>query len=112
MTIKRYTDGMPLKVGQWINSEGIIRMGFAGAPAQIVEVKPKSVVVLFDRDNGKTRVKMNRMIQFVCDTKEESQALLAASQKHAAVVNDAENELRARMAKTARETIDALMQAN
>lgn len=79
--------GQALAVGQWVNLDTMLLVGFAGRPARVVEVKPKSVVVEEahrSRRTGDVEIdppKIRRLtnITFVSDTMEEAEAMLAAS---------------------------------
>lgn len=85
MTIKKYS-GQDLHVGQWVNLESITRIGFAGTPAKVIDLKPKSILVEAARrlrtgDIDVEQQKTCRLtsVLFVSDTFEEAELMLHAS---------------------------------
>lgn len=87
MTIKKYS-GQDLHVGQWVNLETAVRVGFAGNPAKILELKPQSIVVEPVRrtlsggvDVEQKRIYRLKSISFVCDTFDEAEAVRNASRE-------------------------------
>jgi uncharacterized protein YlxP (DUF503 family) len=86
MATQRY-DGQPLAVGQWVNLDTMLRIGFAGRPARVLEVKPKSVIVeeahrikrTGEVDAAPLSSRRLTSITFVSDTMEEAEAVLDAS---------------------------------
>lgn len=80
MTIRKYTDGMELKPGMYVNCEGVMRNTFAGRARRIVSVTPKAIqTVACGLDLGDKSTKLKRLIQWVCDTEEEATAMAMVS---------------------------------
>lgn len=100
MTIRKYTEGMELKPGMYVNCEGPIRHTFAGKARRIVSVTPKAMqTVVCGREDYGQEQKLKRLVLWVCDTEEEAKAMEDAScemMKRAFVM---EQELTSQIAK-------------
>lgn len=95
--------GQPIAIGQWVNLDTLLVVGFAGNPAQVVEVKAKSVVVqeahrlkfgVVEMDNP--RVRRLNSVRFVCDTLAQAEAIRAASWSFIERELEIERELKAK----------------
>ena len=79
MTIHKYTNSVELKVGQWINCEGLLYGSFASRPSIIREIKKASIVTerchrIRNSSDIEWEPKTYRKtsIRYVCNTEEEA----------------------------------------
>lgn len=85
MSIKKYTPGMAIQVGQWVTLDSYLRGGIAGRPAQVLAKTEKTVRVseLEPRfcvdEMGHPRSRRLTSVTFVCDTKDEAIRVRAAA---------------------------------
>lgn len=81
MSIKKY-EGQPLEVGQWVNFEPTYKEGFAGVPAEITDVKLKSVLTREARKIGDTLHFQAEELTFMSKIKFVSESFEEANQIH------------------------------
>ena len=84
MAAVRYA-GQPLCVGDWVNPASMMLIGFAGRPAQVTEVRGKSVLIARAVMRGgvialdQPTSKLIRLIAFVSSSFEDAQAVTNAN---------------------------------
>jgi hypothetical protein len=110
MAIRKYKEGDEVKVGQFVNFEGMNIHTFASVACEVVAVKPKSVDVLPFHEEAVERQKLKRLIIFVCDTKEESERMRDASRAFLKLAMQKEDEYRKELARIKSQMIEDAIQ--
>lgn len=89
MAIRRYA-GETIRPGEWVNTDGLLRVGFAASAAKVVSVKPQSLVIQPVRrrrdgvlDVDREMIVRTKRVQFVSDSLDEAEKVFEASRKFA-----------------------------
>lgn len=87
MASQKY-NGQEIAIGQWVNLDTLMKVGFAGKPARVVEVRPKSIVAEASHklkdgtvEHDKPRLARKSNITFVSDSFDDADAIREAGRK-------------------------------
>lgn len=105
MTIQKLTESTEIKPGQWVCTESNLRDGICGRQRKVVKASGARIYVTETSGEDFGHFISRKSVLFVCDTREEADALYAINEAHYREVNASKAAIMAAsMAK-----IDALM---